>query len=752
MTTTDIPTQIGYGQVVGRFVRFTADTPDPGNVPDEIPLEGTITLTPLTTAMRWPTAVPPRLAVADTLTCLVVDGDLYPPGGGPDAGVYVVATDQPNAVPSLVQWRANFNFAGISPQPNPVVFNVPAGGVVDLSIVAPVAPDPPTIVVVDPNSAIEIAQAVEDAEAAAAAAAASAAAAGTAVGGQYSQTLGGSAAGATVTVTHGLGTLDLMWQVVEVATGIVQDTNFTAATINTLVGSFPAVTAPGQYRVVVLARSAGGAGYLLPGDLESELAVKANSSEVVAKGELVYNIRDHAGVVGDGIADDTAAINSAAAAAAALGSRLYASGTFRINSTVNIACACDLSGATFNYYGSGVALKVGGQTSGVLLRTKTLALPAVVNMNKTVPGWAQSGVAGTVGILAQNLYESHISVPKVTQFETGLKVYGEGIGTAYTTFDLYSITNNKIGLLLDHNGTGWVNQNLFIGGNISHPSSEGSTPTAGIGHIVLTRSGTPNGGPNNNTFLNVAVESAVVQYMVDIGNGSYNQFINCRWETPTTGSVRWGALSAYNRITGGYGVDQLVEVKVAGQTRNMIDGSDTYKRVLAGAGMILENLSGSSFPILTFMKAGGSAAGTDPATGYVARLEGSLWHLKRDTDAQDRMQIDPANGRVIFGNGAVVPSVSFIANGTNGVELTGGSLYFTTDNAADIGSTASFRPRHVRAGTSVQAASFIKTGAAATASRPLASVGAGAMFFDTTLNKPIWSDGTNWKDATGATV
>ena len=55
--------------------------------------------------------------------------------------------------------------------------------------------------------------------------------------------------------------------------------------------------------------------------------------------------------------------------------------------------------------------------------------------------------------------------------------------------------------------------------------------------------------------------------------------------------------------------------------------------------------------------------------------------------------------------------------------------------------------RYVRAGTAVQ------TGAVATGSRPSASTaGAGAMVFDTTLNKPIWSDGTNWRDATGTTV
>jgi hypothetical protein len=40
-----------------------------------------------------------------------------------------------------------------------------------------------------------------------------------------------------------------------------------------------------------------------------------------------------------------------------------------------------------------------------------------------------------------------------------------------------------------------------------------------------------------------------------------------------------------------------------------------------------------------------------------------------------------------------------------------------------------------------------------TANRPAAAtVGAGAHMFDITLNKPIWSTGTDWVDATGAIV
>lgn len=40
-----------------------------------------------------------------------------------------------------------------------------------------------------------------------------------------------------------------------------------------------------------------------------------------------------------------------------------------------------------------------------------------------------------------------------------------------------------------------------------------------------------------------------------------------------------------------------------------------------------------------------------------------------------------------------------------------------------------------------------------TAGRPsAATLGAGAFFYDTTLSKPMWSNGTVWKDAAGTTV
>jgi len=54
---------------------------------------------------------------------------------------------------------------------------------------------------------------------------------------------------------------------------------------------------------------------------------------------------------------------------------------------------------------------------------------------------------------------------------------------------------------------------------------------------------------------------------------------------------------------------------------------------------------------------------------------------------------------------------------------------------------------------SLGADDVLVTGLNVTASRPSAStVGQGAQFYDTTLHKPIWSDGTNWRDASGTVV
>lgn len=63
-------------------------------------------------------------------------------------------------------------------------------------------------------------------------------------------------------------------------------------------------------------------------------------------------------------------------------------------------------------------------------------------------------------------------------------------------------------------------------------------------------------------------------------------------------------------------------------------------------------------------------------------------------------------------------------------------------------------PADAASGTiALHANQVLRTGLNTTVNRPSASAaGAGAQFYDTTLNKPIWSTGSVWKDAAGTTV
>lgn len=56
-------------------------------------------------------------------------------------------------------------------------------------------------------------------------------------------------------------------------------------------------------------------------------------------------------------------------------------------------------------------------------------------------------------------------------------------------------------------------------------------------------------------------------------------------------------------------------------------------------------------------------------------------------------------------------------------------------------------------GSQINANAPLRAQNSATSKRPAAnSVSTGSHIYDTTLNKPIWSDGTNWRDAAGLVV
>ncbi|GAA4762727.1 SGNH/GDSL hydrolase family protein [Microbacterium gilvum] len=174
----DVPGVVRYGRIVGRFVRYLADSTDPGSAPDEIPLNGTATIRALVPVSKWPTANPKRTAIAEPYVCPVIDGELYPPGTEEGAlpaerGLSVISSFQPEGEPDYFQWEAKFRFDGVTNPPATTTFDVPDGGEIDLADFIPAGGQASVVTVVSSEDRV----AAEDASATAVAAATTATAA-----------------------------------------------------------------------------------------------------------------------------------------------------------------------------------------------------------------------------------------------------------------------------------------------------------------------------------------------------------------------------------------------------------------------------------------------------------------------------------------------------------------------------------------------------------------------------------------------
>lgn len=445
--------------------------------------------------------------------------------------------------------------------------------------------------------------------------------------------------------------------------------------------------------------------------------------------------------------NDYTALQAAATAAASAGTRLVASGTITTSSTLTINSEADLAGLTINYSGAtGTAVIVGA--SATPLRTKrVLRLPRVYNTSKAATGW--TAVAGSIGVQVINLYSCKVEIPYVTGFETGLQVTGASTqGTSYTDFQIGQLDNNKRNLQLTADSTGWVNENFFGGiGRLTHNSSEG-TQVAGTVQILISN---PTNTINGNRFK-LSVESPdVVEYHVDC-SGQYNYF-DCRWENTggtTHRRVIWRNNAKGNYINYGFNAGQITETKDATAYPALTD-NDVFHRYYGGntttALMHLENIVSSSAPIMRTTAAGAILNGDDPNVKWTSQLTAIDYSAKQANDSFARSKWDFAQGRMYYGDGTAAPSTKYLGQFGVAIAWDGANLYVGTDNTYDIGAASSNRPRYIRAG------SAIVTRANTTAGRVAASsAGAGGFMYDTTLNKPIFSDGTNWRDATGTIV
>lgn len=135
----DLPSNLSYGTVVGRFLLAYADGVDENLNPDGAAAKGSIFLIPSIIILKDATASPsPVTIIPSTIECtLDTDGYLTSPAG--QLGVRILATNDTDGNPTGWTWTARYQLSDQSDTPikgiPDQIISVPAGQTIDLSVV-----------------------------------------------------------------------------------------------------------------------------------------------------------------------------------------------------------------------------------------------------------------------------------------------------------------------------------------------------------------------------------------------------------------------------------------------------------------------------------------------------------------------------------------------------------------------------------------------------------------------------------------
>lgn len=296
----------------------------------------------------------------------------------------------------------------------------------------------------------------------------------------------------------------------------------------------------------------------------------------------VVNVKDF-GAVGDGTTDDTAALNMALSYAKKRQKYCIAQGTFFVSGTVAIDCSCDFSDAEFTAHGAKVSpvLTVGQAetTHSTMRRGLKMRLPKVVNLDRK--GTTFDGIESSIGVQVLNLFNAEVHVSEIKDFYRGLYLSANQTGNAWNTYYLSSLSENRYNLDIFPTGSGWVNQNVFIGGRFLSDSQDKTAKCTGV-RLSKEAVGS-RWGANGNVFVGCDFSGRNVDYAIDNLGACYNSFFGCRFEDGV--KIRFktetaDGFIAYNTIVGGLGTETLqVEIdSTAGGTIRNNDISSSARR------------------------------------------------------------------------------------------------------------------------------------------------------------------------------
>lgn len=360
------------------------------------------------------------------------------------------------------------------------------------------------------------------------------------------------------------------------------------------------------------------------------------------------------GVVGDGQTDDTINFQKALDYCAKYNCVAAFNGTALITDTININCIVDMPlGAIITDVGSKPAVVYGNEETYIKNHISTL--PSVTAKNRS---W---DIGGSTGVKVLNVLESRLTFGRIENFANGLRISATK-STVYNTFNISSLINNKINLIVrQENDISWINDNLFNGGRYSHYSSEG-TNVEDVHQIVVSKPDTNPYLINNNLWVKPSVEGETAKIGIRL-QGVYNTFFNARFEKNKSPKYTISFFSnskdkptQYNTVLLGY------------QSANVVFNEDEYssKNILQGQGFTrtatsssngafrYQNTYSDAAPLFKLIS---SSQNIDDTTdsNYNLSVAANSMNMKRPSDVYPRLRFNFATGGIELGNGTKNP-------------------------------------------------------------------------------------------------